>query len=293
MAATIKTKIRTTTGGTPSTTAGELCVNTYDKKIFIGDGAATVELANQIGYNTITTLGTISTGTWSATAIDATKGGTGQTTYATGDLIYSSAADTLSKLTKPAATSVLSMTSGGVPSWNGITGTGSTVFDTSPSISTLEISTTGTTNKTAAINMATGVTATRTVSSTITLNAYNSDWLNLSSPTPYTKTAYITCDTLTGYALKLETGYDSCIALNQNSIYLGDIEGANGGGVISIDDIGDGYISLTATNILIATTTPEVGKVLTCMDGSGTVSWETPSGGSGTPDYVLFNLGII
>jgi hypothetical protein len=31
------------------------------------------------------------------------------------------------------------------------------------------------------------------------------------------------------------------------------------------------------------------------MDGYGTVSWETPSGGSGsgTPDYVLFNLGII
>ena len=134
MPATIKTKIRTTTGGTASTTAGELCVNTFDKKIFIGDGAASVELANQIGYNTITTLGTISTGTWSATAIGATKGGTGQTTYAAGDLIYSSATDVLSKLTKPAATSVLSMTSGGVPSWNGITGTGSTVFGTSPSI---------------------------------------------------------------------------------------------------------------------------------------------------------------
>ena len=275
MAATIKTKIRTTTGGTASTTAGELCVNTYDKKIFIGDGAATVELANQIGYNTITTLGTISTGTWSATAIGAIYGGTGQTTYAAGDLIYSSAADTLSKLTKPAATSVLSMTSGGVPSWNGITGTGSTVFGTSPSISTLEISTTTAGNyKYAAINMATGVTANRTVSSTITLNAYNSDWLNIPG-VPFTKTGYITCDTLTGYALKISTGYDSFIALNQNSIYLGDVEGANGGGVISIDDPDAGYITLTATNILITTTTPVEGKVLTCLDGSGTASWET------------------
>ena len=279
MAATIKTKIRTTTGGTASTTAGELCVNTYDKKIFIGDGAATVELANQIGYNTITTLGTISTGTWSATAIGATKGGTGQTTYATGDLIYSSASDTLSKLTKPAATSVLSMTSGGVPSWNGITGTGSTVFGTSPSISTLEISTTGNQNKTAAINMATGVTANRTVSSTITLNAYSSDWLN-SPAVPFTKMAYISCKP-DGYDLKLGTGYDSFIGFEANIVSIGDVEGANGGGIITVDSPDAGYISLAATNILITTTTPVAGKVLTCMDGSGTASWETPSSARG------------
>lgn len=272
MAATIKTKIRTTTGGTASTTAGELCVNTFDKKIFIGDGAATVELANQIGYNTITTLGTISTGTWSATAIGATKGGTGQTTYATGDLIYSSAADTLSKLTKPGATSVLSMTSGGVPSWNGITGTGNTVFGTSPSISTLEISTTGGADKTAAINMATGVTATNSVLSQITLNAYNADSLG-APPVPFTKTSYIRCTD--GYDLQLGTGYDSYIAFESNIISLGDVAGANGGGVITIDTPDAGYISLTATNIVIATTTPVEGKVLTCLDGSGTASWET------------------
>lgn len=274
MAATIKTKIRTTTGGTASTTAGELCVNTFDKKIFIGDGAATVELANQIGYNTITTLGTISTGTWSATAIGATKGGTGQTTYATGDLIYSSAADTLSKLTKPAATSVLSMTSGGVPSWNDITGTGSTVFGTSPSISTLEISTTtAVNNKYAAINMATGVTANRLVTSTITLNAYNSDWVNFPA-VPFTKMAYIGCEP-DGYDLKLGTAHDSYIGFEGNIISLGDVAGANSGGVITIDTPDAGYISLAATYIVIATTTPEVGKVLTCLDGSGTASWET------------------
>ena len=274
MAATIKTKIRTTTGGTASTTAGELCVNTFDKKIFIGDGAATVELANQIGYNTITTLGTISTGTWSATAIGATKGGTGQTTYATGDLIYSSAADTLSKLTKPAATSVLSMTSGGVPSWNGITGTGSTVFGTSPSISTLEISTTTVgNNKFADINMATGVTANRLVTSTITLNAYSADFPNFPA-VPFTKTAYIACEP-DGYDLKLGTGHDSYIAFEGNILSLGDVQGANSGGVITIDTPDAGYISLTATNILITTTTPVEGKVLTCLDGSGTASWET------------------
>ena len=242
----------------------------------------------QIGYNTITTLGTISTGTWSATAIGATKGGTGQTTYATGDLIYSSATDTLSKLTKPAATSVLSMTSGGVPSWNGITGTGSTVFGTSPSISTLEISTTTAgNNKFAAINMATGVTANRLVTSTITLNAYSSDWFN-SPAVPYTKTGFIS--TTSAYDLKLQGDGDSYISINYNTIQLGDVDLAQGGdGAILTLDATVGNIDITAPAalnigslaIIINTTTPEVGKVLTCMDGSGTASWETPSSARG------------
>jgi outer membrane lipoprotein SlyB len=47
----------------------------------------------------ITTLGTIATGTWNATAIGATKGGTGQTVYAVGDLLYASTTTALSKLT--------------------------------------------------------------------------------------------------------------------------------------------------------------------------------------------------
>lgn len=274
MPATIKTKIRTTTGGTPSTTAGELCVNTFDKKIFIGDGSATVELANQIGYNTITTLGTISTGTWSATAIGATKGGTGQTTYATGDLIYSSASDTLSKLTKPAATSVLSMTSGGVPSWNGITGTGSTVFGTSPSISTLEISTTavGANNKSADINMATGVTANRLVSSTITLNAYSADFFN-TPPAPFTKAGYIS--TTSEYDLRLSTSVGTLIALDSTVIYIGDIDSNNDGTMITVNSSGSsvditGTLNVNGYNVLpltsVVTTAAALSNVSTAQN---------------------------
>jgi hypothetical protein len=71
-----------------------------------------------VGQTSITTLGTIATGTWNATAIGETRGGTNQTTYATGDLLYASATNTLSKLAKPASlTSFLQMTSAGVPSW--------------------------------------------------------------------------------------------------------------------------------------------------------------------------------
>lgn len=70
------------------------------------------------GGTSIATVGTITSGTWSATAIGATKGGTGQTTYATGDLLYASAANTLSKLSKPAVASYLKMAADGTPSWD-------------------------------------------------------------------------------------------------------------------------------------------------------------------------------
>jgi hypothetical protein len=81
--------------------------------------------------------GAISGCVWQGDAIGATYGGTGQSSYATGDLVYASASNTLSKLTKPAsATSVLQMTSAGAPSWNAATGTGSVVFSTSPAFTT-------------------------------------------------------------------------------------------------------------------------------------------------------------
>jgi hypothetical protein len=63
--------------------------------------------------------GVITTGTWAATTIGATVGGTGQTVYAVGDLLYASTTTALSKLTDVAAGSYLR--SGGVntaPLWS-------------------------------------------------------------------------------------------------------------------------------------------------------------------------------
>lgn len=73
------------------------------------------------GSASIVTVGTVTTGTWSATAIAANKGGTGQTTYAVGDLLYASTTSALSKLAGVATGNAL--ISGGVntaPSWGKI-----------------------------------------------------------------------------------------------------------------------------------------------------------------------------
>ncbi len=74
------------------------------------------------GQVTITTLGTVTTGTWHATVIEAIYGGTGQNAVTTGDLLYGSATNTWSRLAGVATGNVL--ISGGVataPSWGKVT----------------------------------------------------------------------------------------------------------------------------------------------------------------------------
>ena len=50
------------------------------------------------GTTDIGTVGTIGTGVWEGTEIGATFGGTGQTSWSTGDMLYASGTNTLAKL---------------------------------------------------------------------------------------------------------------------------------------------------------------------------------------------------
>lgn len=141
--ANLSNPLDVTSGGTQVTTApgpGQVLIGangTYQLNnltpgkgvaVVNGDGSITIDntgLVSLSGGNT----GLDVSGTDGNEVIDgtlnATHGGTGQTTYATGDLLYASASDTLSKLSKPSATSFLQMDSSGVPSWE--TGTSTVV----------------------------------------------------------------------------------------------------------------------------------------------------------------------
>jgi len=100
-------QLKSTIAGT-GLTYGTGVLNVIGTTDRITADADAIDIASTyVGQDSITTLGTITTGTWSATAISAIKGGTGQTTYATGDLLYASATNTLSKLTKGTAGQVL------------------------------------------------------------------------------------------------------------------------------------------------------------------------------------------
>lgn len=89
---------------------------------YTGAGAlqATTTLPAAVQSN-ITALGTIGTGTWNGTAISAGSGGTGQTTYAIGDILSANTTSTLSKIADVATGNAL--ISGGVgvlPAWGKI-----------------------------------------------------------------------------------------------------------------------------------------------------------------------------
>lgn len=75
-----------------------------------------------VGQTSITTLGIVTTGTWSADTIATTKGGTGLTSYATGDILYASGANTLAKLAVGTTGKVLQVNGSGLPVWADIDG---------------------------------------------------------------------------------------------------------------------------------------------------------------------------
>jgi len=75
-----------------------------------------------VGGSPVTSSGTLAL-TFSGTAIPAVNGGTAQTTYSTGDLLYASGANTLAKLSIGTSAQVLKVTAG-VPAWETDTTTG-------------------------------------------------------------------------------------------------------------------------------------------------------------------------
>lgn len=125
--------------------------------------------ATYVGQSSITTLGTIGTGTWNGTAIDATHGGTAQSSWTLGDTLYSSATNTLAKLAGNTTTAkqYLSQTGNGTvsaaPAWATITGadiTGAALTKTDDTNVTLTLGGTPTTALLRAASMTLGWTGT-------------------------------------------------------------------------------------------------------------------------------------
>lgn len=105
---------------TASTGNVEVLSASTTKSLLSLNNVENTALSTWAGTTNITTLGTVSTGTWSGTTIAANKGGTGQTSITQGDLLYGSAADTISKLAKDTnSTRYLSnQGTSNSPSWN-------------------------------------------------------------------------------------------------------------------------------------------------------------------------------
>jgi hypothetical protein len=89
-------------------------LNLLTGKAFYINGSSVLSastLGSGVTSSSLTSVGTIGTGTWQGTAVGAAYGGTGQTTYTVGDIIYASGSTTISKLSASStAGAVLSST---------------------------------------------------------------------------------------------------------------------------------------------------------------------------------------
>ena len=106
------------TGGGSSGTVTLNAVGTANR---ISVSANAINIATTyVGQNTITTLGTISTGSWTASTIGVGYGGTGITAAAKGSVLIANAADTFSALSGTTDGDVLTYNSGtDTISWSG------------------------------------------------------------------------------------------------------------------------------------------------------------------------------
>ena len=98
-------------------------------------GTKTLVATDVATLSSLVSVGTITTGTWSATQIAVTKGGTGLTTIAAGSILAANSADTLTAIASTSGLKVL-QNSAGTISWASTTGTGNAVYDNSPSLTT-------------------------------------------------------------------------------------------------------------------------------------------------------------
>jgi hypothetical protein len=113
-----------TTGNAATVTNGVYTTGSYSNPTWLTLDSSKVGLGNVEntaistfpGSTAIVSLGNVTAGTWNADYILPAKGGTGLQSYATGDIIYASATNTLSKLSAADNGQILTLASG-VPTW--------------------------------------------------------------------------------------------------------------------------------------------------------------------------------
>jgi hypothetical protein len=127
--------------------AGELALNTADGKLFYKDSSGVVQViaskagnVNVSSFSGGTTGLTPNTATTGAVTLAGTlaqaNGGTGFSTYTTGDTLYASASNTLSKLAIGSTGQILSVVAG-VPAWTAAPASGASITNDTTTASNL------------------------------------------------------------------------------------------------------------------------------------------------------------
>ncbi len=80
-------------------------------------GLPTIDISSSyVGQASITTLGNIASGTWNAASISAAHGGTGQSSYTMGDILYANTTSSIARIPIGSNGTILRVAAG-IPSW--------------------------------------------------------------------------------------------------------------------------------------------------------------------------------
>jgi hypothetical protein len=193
-------------------------------------------LGTGVTNSSLSTLGTISSGIWNGSTIGTIYGGTGLTSYTTGDLLYSSATNTLSKLAIGSNATVLT-SSGTAPQWTASTGTGNIVRATSPTLVTPDIG-----SATATSITGTTLNINDNTTSTTVIGAFTSSTTNIS------------VDNSLGFINISEFGGGGINIDSSSTVNIGDISGQGGTGEYVIIDpssynISTGSMGITTSSL--------------------------------------------
>ena len=211
------------------------------------------------GVNTAPAWGKIGLTTHVTGTLDTTNGGTGISSYATGDILYASATNTLSKLAKPTDAAVLEMNSSGTPSWK------------VPKYGAFH----DTTNQTAAANTPTAIT-------------YNStDYskgITVGSPT-----SRIVIDQSGLYNIQFSIQFtNSSASIDDAAVWLRvngtNVAYSNSWGAVPGKHSGTNGQLIMALNLFYQFNANDYFELI-WMTVAGTTSIETIAGSSGTPTY--------
>ena len=271
----------------------ELAVNAADGKLFYKDSAGTVQVlatkatgtiggtTGQVQYNNAGSLGGSSNLTFDGTtlsantlnlsnALGAVYGGTAQSTYTTGDTLYSSAANTLAKLAGNTTTTRKYLVSVG-------DGTNATA----PSWDQIDISTTDITGTLAATNGCTG-TVTTTAGDILYGGTTSNTWAKLAAGTAgqllqtngAAAPSWVNAPTFTGVSSFSagSTGFTPTLATTGAVSLAGTLDAGYGGTGQSTYTIGD-ILYASAATTLSKLSAGTAGQVLSANGAASNPTW--------------------
>ena len=184
-------------------------------------------VVKHLGFRTTTSVASVDLATVSGT-LAATSGGTGLTTYTTGDIVYASATNTLNKLAGVATgNTIISGGVGTAPSYGKVgltthvsgtlpvanggtgvttsTGTGAVVLGTAPTLSLPVID-----------NIKEGFTSTATAATTTTLTSASNHYQRFTGVTTQTITLPVTSTLTAGMAYEIENASTGNLTVNSS-----------------------------------------------------------------------------